>query len=265
MFNLKILPILTKSSILKISFILKILSIFKILSIQKIPSFWNILTLNAATVESPCSAGYFTAEARHDAFKYCVSWKYLPSLIHRQFWNILQVISLQKRDTSSLQKAKKQEQNLSKMESQLFKANKRWENWVIRQYFVSRIDHNAVKMGWKSNHIFNACWKWRASSSRPKFQNYFEGARSLNSKVGEFEGTHRPEWEVSLRWGASSAILFNTHRNLSKRHIIEKDNTKTKRCEEFVFAGDPGAPQAIQRSHPADQAGSWSAIVIISN
>ena len=216
---------------------------------------WKVLVLQAISLH---------AEARHDAFKYCVSWKYLPSLIHRQFWNILQVISLQKRDTSSLQKAKKQEQNLSKMESQLFKANKRWENWVIRQYFVSRIDHNAVKMGWKSKHIFNACWNWKASSSRPKFQNYFEGARSLNSKVGEFEGTHRPEWEVSLRW-ASSAILFNTHRNLSKTHINEKDNTKTRSCEKFVFAGDPGAPQAIQRSHPADQAGSWSAIVIISN
>ena len=36
-----------------------------------------------------------------------------------------QVISLQKRDTMSLQKTRKQEQNLSKVEAQLFKANKR--------------------------------------------------------------------------------------------------------------------------------------------
>lgn len=203
---------------------------------------WKVLVLQAISLH---------AEARHDAFKYCVSWKYLPSLIHRQFWNILQVISLQKRDTSSLQKAKKQEQNLSKMESQLFKANKRWENWVIRQYFVSRIDHNAVKMGWKSNHIFNACWKWRASSSRPKFQNYFEGARSLNSKVGEFEGTHRPEWEVSLRW-ASSAILVirrqrrrQKQRNMPKTHIDKNEKKVSSSCEEFLLAGDPGAPQTI--------------------
>ena len=38
-----------------------------------------------------------------------------------------QVISLQKRDTVSLQKSKKLEQNLGKVEAQLFKANKRWE------------------------------------------------------------------------------------------------------------------------------------------
>ena len=40
-----------------------------------------------------------------------------------------QVISLQKRDTMSIQKTRRQEQNLSKLEAQLFKANKRWDNF----------------------------------------------------------------------------------------------------------------------------------------
>ena len=50
---------------------------------------------------------------------------YFVILNVRQYNFSSQVISLQKRDTMSLQKTRKQEQNLSKVEAQLFKANKR--------------------------------------------------------------------------------------------------------------------------------------------
>ena len=53
---------------------------------------------------------------------------YFVILNVRQYNFSSQVISLQKRDTMSLQKTRKQEQNLSKVEAQLFKANKRWDN-----------------------------------------------------------------------------------------------------------------------------------------
>ena len=87
-----------------------------------------------------------------------------------------QVISLQKRDTVSLQKSKKLEQNLGKVEAQLFKANKRWEKLRRKKR--------------KAGNFFS-----------------FKGATNLSSKDSGCEVTPRRGWGASSRWIVGSFMF----------------------------------------------------------